>query len=171
MNVLINFRYLNGFEVNSDIVDQIIDSNELESIIDGFKSYTENIIQETNENIEAYFLKKNGAINSSKVKNTKNAIEKICNTNIDKYNKRLEFDSYLFLDEICSVFIKNGKAIPMEDPEDYVNYSDVKRCVQDALYKIVEHHGIDDFDLSSYSNVIYLVYIDIIQKNLPLVVF
>ena len=140
MNVLINFRYLNGSSIDQDIVHQVIESDELQTMVDGFKVYSEGIRQMYD--IDTYYLKSNGAINSKRVKDAKKDITKICNV----------------------------KAIPIEDPEEYVNFEDVKRRIQEAVQNIADYDG-DEFDLKTFNNVFYLVYIDIIEKYSPLNIF
>ena len=167
MNILINFRYLTGDQIRTEIIKQVSESNELDEIVDDFRKYADNL-RGFDGNIEKHFLKKNEAINTLRVKNTKTDIERMVNARIEEFNQRLELDSYLFLDEICTIFIKNGKAIPMEDPTDYVNFKDVKRLTQEVILRIAEYD--EDFELKTYTNVLYLVYIDIIEKGEPILI-
>ena len=168
MNVLINFRYLTGDGINRYIFNEVIDSNELEEIVNDFRFYADGL-RATEDGIDNYFLEKNGSINDTRVKNVKADVEEICNKRIEQYNRKLERGAYLFLDEICTVFIKKGKAIPMEDPHEYVNFKDVKRLIQEAILNIASHEK--GFDFLTYTNVMYLIYIDIIEKDAPLLIW
>lgn len=170
MNILINFRYLSIGKCNEQIFRKITDSREITNIIEDFKEYSFKVKEFFD--LENKFVEINGEVSGDYIKSTtdvvKSDIEHICNSRLDEFNNRLEMDSFLFLDEICTIVIKRGKAFPLEDPEEYVNFSDVKRVTEEALATIA---GIDeDFNLSSYSDILYIVYIDIVEKGRPIII-
>lgn len=158
MNILINFRYISTGPVKKSIINQVQNSEELNSIIDNFYDIAY-CLKNDCETIEE--LKSNTEL----LDKIKGMVFKTVNADLEKFNSRVDLDCYLWIDEICSVLVKSNKAYPLENEHDYANFHDVKKTIQSAVIAIAKKD--DSFTLDEYCDLFMLVYIDIIERLKP----
>ena len=158
MNILINFRYISTIDLSEGSISDAIDSNEMYLLVKNFKR----IAQEFKE----YHIKGENFLNNSKLYlDTKNTIKAAVLEQINYFNKCDNYLCYLWLDEICSICVDGIKAIPLEDSSEYVNFEDLKHTVQKCIFELVEKDP--SIKVNNYSDVFFVVYLDIIEKGLP----
>lgn len=158
MNILINFRYISTIDLSEGSISDAIDSNEMYLLVKNFKRIT--------QEFKEHHIKGEKFLNNSKIYlDAKNAIKAAVLEQINHFNKCDDYLCYLWLDEICSVCIDGIKAIPLEDVDNYVNFEDLKHTVQKSIFELVEKDS--SIDPKNYSDVFFVVYLDIIEKELP----
>ena len=158
MNILINFRYLTGIKSNPHVIRQINDSYEMKFLISDFKNLA---YKYKDQEISLNDIRKDKTI----LEGIKLDLIKIINSNIDDFNSIFDYDFYLWLDEICSVLVIGNKAIPLENKNEYVSFSDIKATVAQAVNEIANRS--ESFELNKYKDLMVVVYIDIIEKETP----
>lgn len=159
MNILLSFKYLANFPPSKELVHQVTDSYELEQLSQDIKLI--------NREIEKRGLKYSDFYDERNLANAKKILNTAVRKCTESFNDTLEYDAYLWLDEICSVIVENNKAVPLEDSDDYANFEILKKEVQGALQRI---YDIGDIKPDTYSEIFFVIYIDIIDKDIPLTV-
>ena len=158
MNVLINFRYLSGPGYIPEVVKEVAESDTVNELSNDLKHVTKSITQFiTIDKLEC---------DDKAISYVKETVRKTIDNRLSGFNNDYEKYSFLWLDEICVVSINGKKAIPLDDEKDYVNFEDVKETVQGAINRIASLN--DNFDPSTYHDIMFVLYIDIIEKDAPL---
>lgn len=161
MNILLSFRYLTGNDIDMDenLKDQVMNSNEVNFMTDEFKDMA---ITFKEKGFDAQTVMDDDDLSTY----VKMNITDVVNKGIYDFNNKFENDAYLWLDEICSVFIKGEIAYTLEDQDEYVNFSEIKRAIGKLVNIIAKND--DEFDIKEYCDLFYFVYIDIIEKDTPI---
>ena len=81
----------------------------------------------------------------------------------DYHNNNL--NSKLWLDEIATIFLDKGKAKPLDDPNDYVDFSEVKQSIAEGLYKMSKSYK--SFDIKKFVDIAFVVSICAIDPKYP----
>ena len=157
MNVLLSFRYLSAFDIDDEIVDQVINSEAIKLMTQDTK-YVAVELKSFEKDILTNF-------SEEKLLIVKKAISFAVNYHISDYNIDLANYSYLWIDEICSIVVRGKKAIPLEDPNTYGDFNDVKECVESAANLLIKNNNESP---ENFEDLFFVVYIDIIEKSAPL---
>lgn len=155
---MINFRYISIIDSENGSVPDAIESVEIKNMRIDYK----NLILKYRE----LDIKPEEFLDDEEVyKATRDDIEEIALNWISSFNQKEEHYCYMWLDEICSVYIDGLKASPLEDAKEYVNFNDLKHTVQRAVYELSEHNK--SINPGNFTEIFFVIYLDVIEKDMP----